>query len=267
MKLYERDYFVLSEEEKIEWKRVKESETNGTLFGKINKFREYPKASRHYSTLFPNNYLDIEELRDENYIKLISQEFLNVLEEPDVNERQLLNFINNNQNYVIIASILKSYNFGHHDAYLFKEFPLGTTYKVDYLLIGKGSGGYEFVFIELEKPNNNIFIKSGDLGETFNKGLRQVASWKRWCENHFLSLREVFEKCRSRNKNLPSEFTSNDSTRRHYVVVAGRRIDFEKNKEITYAIRREKKRGEAIELLHYDNLYDFTISIIGNDSY
>ncbi|CAI8858429.1 hypothetical protein EMIT040CA3_70110 [Bacillus pseudomycoides] len=27
------------------------------------------------------------------------------------------------------------------------------------------------------------------------------------------------------------------------------------------------KRDKAIELLHYDNLYDFTLDIIGNNSY
>lgn len=267
MKLYERDYCILNEEEIIEWNRVKESEKNGALFGRINKFREYPKAARHYSSLFPNNYLDIKELKDEKYMRGVANEFLNKLNESNINERKILNFINDNQHYVIIASILKLYNFGHHDAYLFKEFPLGSSYKVDYLLIGKGSGGYEFVFIELEKSNERIFIQSGELGETFNKGLRQIANWKRWCENHFLSLRETFDKCRSKDKDLPAEFISNDSTRRHYVVVAGRRTDFEKNRETTYAVRREMKRDKAIELLHYDNLYDFTLDIIGNNSY
>lgn len=267
MNLYLRDYSSLTDEETKQWEAIKESEYNSSLFGKINKFREYPKAARHYLSLFPNNYLDIEELRDEEHLRLVAQEFLNKLDEFDINEQHLLNFINRNRYYVIIASIFKLYNFGHHDAYLFKEFPLGTSYKADYLLVGKGSGGYEFVFIELEKPTERIFLKSGDLGETFNKGLRQIASWKRWCENYFVSLSETFNKYKNINKHLPSEFTSNDSMRRHYVVVAGRRSDFDINKEITYSIRREKKRTEAIELLHYDNLYDFTLSIIGNDSF
>jgi hypothetical protein len=67
MKLYDRDYSILNEKEIIEWNRVKESEKNGALLGRINKFREYPKAARHYSSLFPNNYFDIEELKDEKY--------------------------------------------------------------------------------------------------------------------------------------------------------------------------------------------------------
>ncbi|MGE7623533.1 hypothetical protein ACQKMD_10855 [Viridibacillus sp. NPDC096237] len=69
MKLYERDYSILNEGAIIEWNRVKESEKNGTRFGRINKFSEYSKAARHYSSLFANNYLDIEELKDEKYIR------------------------------------------------------------------------------------------------------------------------------------------------------------------------------------------------------
>ncbi|WP_245154071.1 Shedu anti-phage system protein SduA domain-containing protein [Jeotgalibacillus proteolyticus] len=257
----------MTKEEILEWKRVKNSEKDGILFGRINKFREYPKAARHYSTLFPNNYLDIQELKNEEYISKVSQKFLEKINEQNVNERQILNFINNNQYYLIIASLFNLYDFGHHDAYLFKEFPLGNSYVVDYLLVGKGSGGYEFIFVELEKPSERIFVKSGDLGDTFTKGLRQIANWKRWCENHFLSLRETFDKCRSKSADLPSEFFSSDSTRRHYVVIAGRRKDFEKNSEITYTIRHEKRKNEAIQLLHYDNLYDLARRISGKDSY
>lgn len=83
MKLYERDYSILNEEEIIEWNRVKESEKKGTLFGESNKFRDHPKVARH-SSLFPNNYLDIVDLKDENRIKTLAQEFLNKLEEENI---------------------------------------------------------------------------------------------------------------------------------------------------------------------------------------
>ena len=63
---------------------------------------------------------------------------------------------------------------GHHGAYLFPEFPLGTSYKADYLLIGNGSGGHEFIFIELENPKGNITLQNGELGNTFRKGILQV---------------------------------------------------------------------------------------------
>ena len=43
-----------------------------------------------------------------------------------------------------------SINIGNHGAYLFPEFQLGSSYKADYLLLGKSSGGFEFIFVELE---------------------------------------------------------------------------------------------------------------------
>ncbi len=45
------------------------------------------KAARHYSSLFPNNYLDIEELKDEKYIRGVANEFLNKLNESNINEQ------------------------------------------------------------------------------------------------------------------------------------------------------------------------------------
>ena len=50
----------------------------------------------------------------------------------------------------------------------------------------------------------------------------------------------------------------------HYVVVAGRRSDFN---DLTYRIARESFLKENIKLLHYDNLIDFSNSIIGKLSY
>ena len=52
MKIYERDYTILTEEEKGDWESVKQREIiyfNGKP-SKIrhNLFREYPKASRHF---------------------------------------------------------------------------------------------------------------------------------------------------------------------------------------------------------------------------
>jgi len=37
----------------------------GTIAITESRFHEYPKAARHFTSLFPNNYLDIVELKDE----------------------------------------------------------------------------------------------------------------------------------------------------------------------------------------------------------
>ncbi|MFR9240273.1 MAG: Shedu anti-phage system protein SduA domain-containing protein [Clostridium baratii] len=147
---------------------------------------------------------------------------------------------------------------------MFPEFQLGTEYKADYLLIGKNSGGYEFIFVELENPNGNITKKNGNIGEAFRKGIDQTKDWKRWLEKNYQSLREVFKKHMKERDNLPNEFIEYDSTRFHYVVIAGRIKNFN---ELTYQIKREYMREQNILLMHYDNLVDQSKGIIGESTY
>lgn len=268
MGIYNRDYTVLTNEELMEWEKVKLQE-NCSIGGKLkirkNLFRQYPKAVRHYLSLFPNNYLDIEELQDEKKLYEFSNKYMELIDNDETNERMLLNFINQNKAFFIVASMLKSnFNFGHHDAYIFPEFQLGTSYKVDYLIVGKSSGGYEFVFVELEKPKGNITIQSGDFGETIRKGINQINDWKIWLDGNYSSLKENFNKYKSNTKPLSEEFYTLDTSRIHYVVVVGRRIDFI---EKTYALKRRLEQSEKITLLHYDNLYDSALAIIGKATY
>ena len=87
-------------------------------------FRQYPKAIRHYNSLFPNNYMDVVELEDFESLKNKLDDFKTLLDSKDVKERDILNFIRNHKAYFIIASLLKRYfDFGHHEAYLFRRVP------------------------------------------------------------------------------------------------------------------------------------------------
>ncbi|WP_019849568.1 hypothetical protein [Desulfitobacterium sp. PCE1] len=149
MKIYERDYTVLDDLEKEEWDVIQQKEV---IYkdGKPSKlrrnlFRDYPKAARHYLSLFPNNYLDIEDLKDCSSLEKHICEYEELLNDVSTDERTLLNFIKDKRAYFIVASILKdNYYFGHHSAYIIPEFMLGNSYKVDYLLIGRSSGGHQF---------------------------------------------------------------------------------------------------------------------------
>lgn len=269
MKIYDRDYTILTETEEEEWESVKQREIiyyNGKQsLARKSLFREYPKAARHYLSLFPNNYLDIEDLQNENKLKKQNNAFLTLLNKPDTNERTLLQFIKDSESYHIPASILKgNYNFGHHNAFIIPEFMLGNSYKADYLLIGRNSGGYEFIFVEFEKPYGNITINDGQLGEAFRKGLKQIEDWESWLEANYASLYETFSRYKHPNMILDEEFHKFDRTRMHFSVIAGRRIDFS---DKTYRIKRKMKDDQKINLFHYDNLYDFSESIIGESTY
>ena len=151
MKLYERDYSKLIGEEYADWQSLREQEVvgkPGEFEIRRSLFHKYPKAARHYISLFPNQYLDIVELKDEPRLNQLLVEFRALLDAAGASERKILNFINRKSAHFIVGAILKNnYRFGHHDAFLFPEFPLGTSYKADYLLIGKNSDGWSFVFV------------------------------------------------------------------------------------------------------------------------
>ena len=253
MNLYKRDYIksVPTKQEMQLYEGILCTERKDRRFGKINHRRLYPAALRHYNSLFPNNHIELFDFQNEGNMEQLNEEFCALIHDANTNERDVLRFINHRPAYHIIASVFKYYNFGHHDAYVFPEFALGN-YIADYLLIGKSSGGYEFVFVELEHPNGRTTLKSGHEGEAFRKGTYQIYDWKAEIEAHFSASFVTITKY-SNKSSLPKEFSEYDSSRFHYVVVAGLREDYN---EATYRDRRNKVTQQNILTLHYDNLYD-----------
>lgn len=268
MKLYDRDYCSLTKQEQLTWNEIKKQEeesVDGISGLSITRTLhiDYPKAVRHFLELFPNHYLDTEELQERATLKRKTSAFEALLDTDGVGEREILNHIRDQRSFFIIGSILKNYaSFGHHAAFLFPEFPLGTTHKADFLLIGQNSQGYHFLFVEFEAPRGRIARKNGRLGEVCRKGLEQAEDWGRWLERNYGSLQESFEKYKKPGETLPDEFTRLDLTRLHYVVVAGRRTDFQAE---TYRTARELTGNRR--LLHYDNLADCARAVIGQTTY
>ncbi|MGR5907333.1 Shedu anti-phage system protein SduA domain-containing protein [Bacillus paranthracis] len=159
---------------------------------------------------------------------------------------------------------MTNYDFGHHNAFIFPEFQLGNSYQVDFLLVGKSSSGYHFIFVELEDPYKQITLKDGELGSAFIKGMRQTRDWKYWLEQDFQSLSTVFSKYKHPQMTLPTEFFKYDSSRIHYIVVAGKRENFN---EKTYRLSRMSKLQDNTALLHYNNLYDKAIDLMNRATY
>jgi len=254
--LYDRDFRILTSREADQLQKANDYQTKKKefTFYNLNRYHKLmPLAGYHFESIFPNNYLHIGELHDHSRLDSISTAFNELLDSEPI-EREVLNFINGNRFYMLIGAILKSsYNFGHHDAYVFKEFPLPPNFIADYLIVGKNSGGYEFVFVELESPTGSIVNSDGTFGTTIRKGLKQIEDWDSWLDGNFSHLKLLFQKHLGTKNSLPDEFISLDKTRIHYALVAGRRSDY---KDKTYRLRRKLKRERNITLLHYDNLLD-----------
>ena len=256
--LFDRDYRILTEEEIRTWEKVestfkKHKEKNGNAINpkELNRYyNDLPLAALHHKQLFPNNYLNLPEMKKQAHKNNVFKKFEQLLDNT-CTEREILNFIKDNQAYYIIATIFDGYRFGHHNAFLFREFELPPNFVADFLLVGKSSGGFEFIFIELESPYGQITNKDGSFGTVIRKGIRQINDWDDWIEKNYYILRLVFEKNIGTMEALPKEFFELEKSRIHYVVVAGRRSDYV---EKTYQLRRKLLKSNNILLMHYDNL-------------
>jgi hypothetical protein len=255
-RLYSRDYTQLTNDEATKKTEFLHRTEVIDIFN-TRPMEYYPLAVRHNLSLFPNNHIELYGLKQETNIAELNAAFLQLISNEDCLEREVLNFINHKPAYHIVASILKDrFPFGHHELYLFKEMWLGQQYRTDYVLIGKGSGGYEFVLIEFEKPEGRITLRDGHWGEAFRKGEYQVEDWKAWMDANFQVFSKDLESVKG-ERALPEELQKYDRTRFHYVVVAGRRDDFNNT---TYREARAKRQADIL-MLHHDNLYDKSVEL------
>jgi hypothetical protein len=272
--LYDRDYRLLTEEEKLIWQKVEDTfnkckakKHNIITPAAMKKYyKDIPVAVLYHQQLFPNNYLNTDDLKNKEKLTKTVEEFKSLLNNNAITERNILNFIRDKKAYFIIASILKGfhYSFGHHNAFAFKEFELPPNHLVDYLLVGKNSDGYEFVFIELENAYGQITNNEGEFGTTIRKGIKQINDWDNWLESNYASLKLVYDKYVGDIEQLPREFHELDKSRLHYVVIAGRRKDFTKK---TYQLKRKLLKSNNILLLHYDNLFDSAEFLLTTGNY
>ena len=258
--LYKRDYFILTEKEVLkgikvkEWfSRIKKRQHGGVNTKQLIKYWiELPLAVQFNDALFPNNYLQHAQYTNTNKIAEQLNVFENLLNGVHT-ERDILSFFKHEEAYCFIHELFKQFNTGNHEAFAFREFQLSTNYVADYLLIGRNSGGYEFIFVEFENSKGEITTLSGDFGSTIRKGIRQIEDWSAWLDAYFSSLKPIFVKYKKQSEQLANEFFELDRSRIHFIVIAGRRTDF---KEKTYRLSRKYKRSHDTAILHYDNLLD-----------
>ena len=264
MRLYTRGYRHVSVKEVKEHESILAREKTGLKFGRKNLYREYSEAMRHHLSLFPNNHVDLFDWSQRDDYDSLIDEFENLVHKEGVLEQEILKYINQTPAHHIIGSLLNAagFTFGHHDVYIFPELGLGG-YRADYLLIGSGSGGYEFVFVELEKSCGYVTLKDGYPGLAIRKGCFQIEDWLEWVEGNFDEFATSLQKEKG-SKELPKEFLTYDSTRIHGVVVAGLRSDYN---DKTYRDRRKMQQEKAVHILHYDNLCDATRTLRSHNTF
>lgn len=98
---------------------------------------------------------------------------LSLILDTSKGERELLNFIKENP-FVLTQSL----SYLGNPTRVIAEFPLGTEYKADFVVVAPFSGAIEVRLIEIEPPSAPIFNANGTLAQRGNKALEQVNSWK-----------------------------------------------------------------------------------------
>jgi hypothetical protein len=161
-------------------------------------------------------------------------------------ENDIQTYIKSNEKWFIPLSILKAYDFGHHFSCVVPEYQLGAEYRLDYLLIGKNSLGYQFVFVEFEDVNVDYRLKTSNAEtDKVRKGLNQIRDWKRWIEQnrgYFLNSEGI----KDISNNVPPWGF-------RYCLVVSRR---DRMDELSNQLRGEMQ-DIGVKIISYDRIVDY----------
>lgn len=74
----------------------------------------------------------------------------------------------------------------------FPKFKLGEDFVTDYVLLVQGPQGPEYVFVEIEKADKEIFVKAGQFSAEFTQAKDQLLDWDNWLtKNHAYASRKL----------------------------------------------------------------------------
>lgn len=79
-----------------------------------------------------------------------------------------------------------------HDRFVFFEFPLGSQYVADAVILNSYSGAWEAFFIEFEPAGDATFTKAGTPTKRLAGAFRQVDDWRMYIEQNADSVRRDF---------------------------------------------------------------------------
>lgn len=250
---------ILSPEELLEKESITKEHTkkvgNITVItsGRGLKYSERMVAS---DSLFPCFHIyPFIKNKENEALKLKS--LSDIINNPTSTERDILKFFSNSRNLNLLSVLFANYRFGHHDQYIFREFPLPNANQIaDFLLIGKNSDGYHEIFVEFEAINSSklskVFTKDRREGVILRKGREQTQDWENSLTKLYVAHSAKLREYVNPSKVLPTELQENSPFRRNYLIVAGRRKDFQNN----YETRLQIEAHNNVKIIHYDNIIE-----------
>ena len=166
---------------------------------------------------------------------------------------------------------------GGHTRFVFREFPLGSSYVADFAVLNSYSGVWEVKFVELEPVDEPPFTKGGVVAKRLNGALKQVGDWADYFEMHKEQVRADLVRwaadrdllCYSEG-DRPSNFSGNlladPRTNLHesFHIFIGRR---EKLTEDEHKRKGQFQRRQHIEVASYDRMLDVVSERYKNADY
>ncbi|MFT2788567.1 Shedu immune nuclease family protein [Serratia sp. T13T92] len=173
-------------------------------------------------------------------------EYLQLLNQNDL-EQVYQSYLENNTMFIPREF---EQNHGIHFCTVFRKLPLSSDYKPDFVYLAKSSDNWNVVLVEIEKPSSKYFKNnSTTFHADFNMALQQMNTWRAWIDD---------ESNRNHLKNNilqgfiePAHMARNPFNFK-YVLVHGRRSEYENNVQKTSLIRSQQR--DDFSIISFDSL-------------
>ena len=109
----------------------------------------------------------------------LSKQFKQILDDEKSTETDAMRFI---KSYPML--MVRLFNVSWNYYRVFPEFQLGTEYRADFMVLSADSGSWHSVFIELEGPNDQIYLKKGGPAKKLRAAQLQISDWQKYVRAH-----------------------------------------------------------------------------------
>lgn len=171
----------------------------------------------------------------EKYIEALDQE---------LEEKEYQDFLEANTRFIPRHFVQ---NHGVHMSLVLRKLKLSNDMITDFVILSKSSIGWNYILVEIEKPSSRFF-KSGstEVHSDFMGGIKQIKSWQAWFSKpankvHFEAHLQFIKKPIS---NTPVEIK--------YVLVTGRRSEYEDSEDKIHTIRSFESGN--FKIMSFDSL-------------
>ena len=171
------------------------------------------------------------------------EEYRQLLDD-EAEEQAYQNFLENNTKFIPRHFVQ---NHGVHMNLAIRKLKLSNDMITDFVILSKSSISWSYILIEIEKPSSRFFKPGSiDVHSDFVSGVKQIKTWQSWFskpgnKEHFEAQLRFLKKPIS---NTPVEIK--------YILVSGRRREFEGSEDKIHTIRSYESHD--FKIMSFDSL-------------